>query len=45
MRRLGQELGIEAMSLYHHVASKADLVDGVLELVLEEIDLPPPSDD
>ena len=45
MRRLGQELGIEAMSLYHHVTSKADLVDGVLELVLEEIDLPPPSDD
>jgi AcrR family transcriptional regulator len=34
MRRLGQELGVEAMSLYNHVASKAELLDGVFEVVL-----------
>ena len=33
MRRLGQELGVEAMSLYNHVANKDDLLDGILELV------------
>jgi AcrR family transcriptional regulator len=40
MRRLGQALGVEAMSLYHHVASKADLLNGILDLVTEEIELP-----
>ncbi len=40
MRRLGQELGVEAMSLYNHVANKGDLVDGIVELVVGEIDLP-----
>lgn len=40
MRRLGEELGVEAMSLYNHVANKADLLDGVFEAVLSE--LPPP---
>ena len=42
MRRLGQALDVEAMSLYHHVANKADLLGGMLDLVSEEIDLPPP---
>jgi AcrR family transcriptional regulator len=37
MRRLGQELGVEAMSLYNHVANKDDLVDGMVELVMDEI--------
>ncbi len=37
MRRLGQELGVEAMSLYNHVASKDDLVDGMVELVMVEV--------
>ena len=36
MRRLGDELGFEAMSLYRHVANKSDLLDGMLDLVLEE---------
>ncbi|MDP8930343.1 MAG: TetR family transcriptional regulator [Actinomycetota bacterium] len=36
MRRLGAELGVEAMSLYHHVASKEDLLDAVVELLWEE---------
>ena len=40
MRRLGLKLGVEAMSLYNHVASKDDLLDGVVDLVVSEIDLP-----
>src|SRR3954471_21534249 len=40
MRKLGQELGFEAMSLYNHVANKDDLVDGMLDLVLAETELP-----
>ena len=41
MRKLGQELGVEAMSLYNHVANKDDLLDGITDLVLSEIELPP----
>ncbi|HET7743109.1 MAG TPA: TetR/AcrR family transcriptional regulator [Gaiellaceae bacterium] len=41
MRKLGQELGVQAMSLYNHVASKDDLRDGILDLVKQEIELPP----
>ena len=37
MRRLGTELGIEAMSLYTHVRDKDDLLDGMVELVMREI--------
>jgi len=40
MRKLGQVLGFEAMSLYNHVANKDDLLDGVLDLVLEESEPP-----
>ena len=40
MRRLGQELGVEAMSLYNHVANKDDLLDGIVELVAGEIEVP-----
>ena len=40
MRRLGQELGVEAMSLYNHVANKDQLLDGMVDLVFSEIDLP-----
>jgi AcrR family transcriptional regulator len=40
MRRLGVELGVEAMSLYNHVASKGDLLDGMIDVVIGEIDLP-----
>jgi AcrR family transcriptional regulator len=40
MRRLGQELGVEAMSLYNHVANKADILDGIVDLVFSEIDVP-----
>jgi AcrR family transcriptional regulator len=40
MRKLGDALGVEAMSLYNHVANKAELLDGMIDLVFEEIDLP-----
>lgn len=40
MRRLAQELAVEAMSLYHHVANKVDLLDGLVDLVFAEIALP-----
>jgi AcrR family transcriptional regulator len=40
MRRLGEELGFEAMALYRHVAGKKDLLDGMLDLVLAEWRLP-----
>ena len=41
MRKLGEALGVEAMSLYKHVASKGDLLDGMIDLVFSEIGLPP----
>ena len=37
MRKLGQELGVEAMALYRHVRHKDDLLDGVVEAVVSEI--------
>jgi AcrR family transcriptional regulator len=40
MRKLANELGVEAMSLYHHVANKDDLLDGMIDLVFREIDAP-----
>jgi AcrR family transcriptional regulator len=40
MRKLGVELGVEAMSLYNHVANKGDLLDGMIDVVFGEIDLP-----
>ena len=40
MRKLGEALGVEAMSLYNHVANKGDLLDGMVDLVFSEIDLP-----
>jgi AcrR family transcriptional regulator len=40
MRRLGQELGVEAMALYRHVRNKDELLDAAVEAVIAEI--PPP---
>lgn len=45
MRRLGEAVGVEAMSLYNHVASKDDLLDGMIDVVFEEIELPSAGDD
>ena len=40
MRKLGQELRVEAMSLYNHVASKDDILDGIVDHVFSEIVVP-----
>jgi AcrR family transcriptional regulator len=40
MRRLGEALGVEAMSLYNHVANKDELLDGMVDTVFSEIALP-----
>ena len=45
MRRLGQALGFEAMSLYNHVTNKDDVLDGILDLVLAETEPPAPTGD
>jgi AcrR family transcriptional regulator len=42
MRRLGRELGVEAMSLYHHVPGKGALLDALVGAVVAEIELPEP---
>ena len=42
MRKLGQAVGVEAMSLYNHVANKDELLDGMVDLVFAEIELPAP---
>jgi len=42
MRKLAKELGVEAMSLYNHVANKDDLLDGMVDAVIGEIDPPVP---
>ncbi|WP_336921977.1 TetR/AcrR family transcriptional regulator [Aquipuribacter sp. SD81] len=43
MRRLGAELGVEAMSLYHHVPNKAALLAGIADLVAGEVPEPDPA--
>jgi len=40
MRRLGEKLKCEAMSIYNHVADKSSLLDGMVDLVFTEIELP-----
>lgn len=45
MRRLGQELGVEAMSLYNHVANKDEILAGLVDLVLTDIEVPAPGDE
>jgi AcrR family transcriptional regulator len=40
MRKLADELGAGAMSLYHYVPNKTDLIDGMVDLVFAEIELP-----
>ena len=44
MRKLARKLGVEAMSLYNHVANKNDLVEGMVDQVLGEIELPEDGD-
>ena len=45
MRRLGEELGVEAMSLYNHVSNKEDLLNGMIDAVYAEIELPSHDED
>jgi AcrR family transcriptional regulator len=45
MRALAEELGVAPMALYRHVASRDDLVDGMVDIVFSEIDLPSPGGD
>jgi AcrR family transcriptional regulator len=45
MRKLAKELGVEAMSLYNHVANKGDLVDAIVDRVIDEIELPQSADE
>ncbi len=45
MRKLGQELGVEAMALYYHFANKEQVLDGVIDLVFSEIELPVAGDE
>ena len=45
MRSLAHELGVKPMSLYHYVASKDEILDGIVDLVFSEIDLPSPGGD
>jgi len=40
MRKIGQELGVEAMSLYNYVANKGELLDGMADFIVSEFDLP-----
>jgi AcrR family transcriptional regulator len=42
MRRVAAKLGVEAMSLYNHVANKEDIVDGLVDVVFGEIEVPAP---
>jgi len=45
MRATAAGLGVEAMSLYHHVAGREDLLDGMVDAVFAEIELPAPGAD
>jgi len=45
MRKLGAELGVEAMSLYNHVPNKEALLDGMVEVILGELEVPPRGED
>jgi AcrR family transcriptional regulator len=45
MRRLAREMGVEAASLYHHVRGKDEILDGLVDIVSAEIELPAPTGD
>jgi AcrR family transcriptional regulator len=45
MRKLARELGVEAMSLYHYVSKRDDILDGILDLVMQEIAVAEPGTD
>ena len=45
IRSLAFELGVKPMSVYHHVANKDEILDGIVDLVFSEIELPSPGGD
>jgi AcrR family transcriptional regulator len=45
IRSLAQQLGVKPMSVYHHVANKDEILDGIVDLVFSEIELPSPDGD
>lgn len=45
MHAIGRRLGVQAMSLYRHVENKADLLDGLVDLVVSEVEVPMSSAD
>ncbi len=45
MRAVASQLGVEAMALYNHVANKGEILDGMVDLVVEQFDLPRDVDD
>ena len=45
MRRLGAAMGVDPMTIYHHVPDKAALFDGLVELIFAEIVVPAPTGD
>ena len=45
IRSLAFELGVKPMSVYHHVANKDEILDGIVDLVFSEIELPSPDGD
>jgi AcrR family transcriptional regulator len=44
MRNVGKKLGVEAMSLYNHVANKEDILDGLVDIVFSEIAVSSPGE-
>lgn len=45
MREVASRLGVKAMSLYNHVTNKDDILDGMVDLVIEQLDLPDDAED
>ncbi|MGC3954354.1 MAG: TetR/AcrR family transcriptional regulator C-terminal domain-containing protein [Propionicimonas sp.] len=43
MRRLGQRLGVDPMTVYHHLPNKAAVLDGIVEHLWDGVELPPPA--
>lgn len=45
MRKLGEELGVDAMALYRHVRNKDEILDGIVDVIVGEIDASGPTED
>ncbi len=45
MRRLGQELGVDAMALYRHVRNKDDMLDAIVDVIVGQIERVSPRED